>query len=235
MDSQEGPFALGWHTAGSHPEFWGEDGLHATYTLIPYGDLPDLDRSRLDGSFAWLPALPEDDTALGFEDTSVSPADKVARLAQEAADRGVSFPASFVSFLTSPEIHARLPTCTACYLDLADKIIGAPGDADGFLLRFMNDQQCCLLWYLYLRPGGEHGVVVATPEWDEETKGETLEDMVRLTEPLLCAPTFEDFVFRFWLENIIWFSLHSARRLTEEQTKYLNSVRMAKERRRPAQ
>ena len=75
---------------------------------------------------------------------------------------------------------------------------------------------------------------MATPEWDDEATGEALEDLVRLAEPLLCAPTFEDFILRFWLENTIWFSLNEARPLTSEQSEYLDGVRSARTRRRPS-
>lgn len=230
MDSRNSPFALGWYASGSHRDFWGEDGTHTTYTLVPYGDLPILDRKRLNGSLAWIPDLPADDLALAFEDITFSPADRLARLAEEAARHRVSLPDSFMRFLCTPEIHCRVPTCTACYLDLSDRMIDAPGGAEGRLLRFMNDQQCCLLWYLHLRPGGEHAVLVGAPEWDDEAEGETLEDMVRLTEVLFCSPTFDDFILRFWLENTIWFSLHRARPMTQEQWEYLGAVRSIKAR-----
>lgn len=231
MDSRNSPFAPGWYTSGSHRDFWDEDGAYSTYTFIPYHDLPAVDRTCLDGSFAWLPDLPADDFTLAFEDLTVSPGERLARLADEAARHRVSLPDSFVKFLVTPEIHRRVPTCTACYLDLSDRLIVAPGDAKGYLLRFMNDQQSVLLWYLHLPPGREHGVVVAAPEWDDAATGETLDDVVRLPELLFCAPTFEDFIHRFWLENTIWFSLHGARPMTREQKDYLDAVRDIRARR----
>ena len=88
----------------------------------------------------------------------------------------------------------------------------------------MNDQQSVLLWYLYLVPNGEHAVVVATPEWDENADGDTLEDVVRLTDIVLCAPTFDAFIHRFWLENTIWYALYEGRQMTGEQKRYLDAV-----------
>ena len=29
---------------------------------------------------------------------------------------------------------------------------------------------------------------------------------------LECAPTFAEFIYRFWLENVIWFKLEDSRR-----------------------
>jgi hypothetical protein len=154
----------------------------------------------------------------------VSPPTKLARLAEQAAYDGLSLPDSFSTFISDLRVHRRVPTCTACYLDLADRLIDAPG-ASGRLLRFMNDQQCVLLWYLYLRPDGQHAVLACTPEWDDEADGETLEDFVRLNEILFCAPTFDEFIHRFWVENTIWFSLHEARPMTPEQKRYLDAAR----------
>lgn len=225
---RDSPFPRGWYTAGSHPDFWGD--LDGTYALIPYGDLPPLDHPGSGGSFDWLPESDADDTVLAFEDLTTSPAAKLARLAAQAADERLSLPDGFSRFISSPRIHERVPTCTACYLDLADRLIDAPG-APGRLLRFMNDQQCVRLWYLYLRPDAEPTVLVGTPEWSDEADGETLEDFVQLTEPLICAPAFEEFIHRFWLENTIWFALHKARPMNQEQRWYLAAVRRARSRR----
>lgn len=89
----------------------------------------------------------------------------------------------------------------------------------------MNDQQSVLLWYLHLRPDGDHAVVAATPAWDDDAEGESVEDLVRLTQVMCCAPTFEEFMLHFWLENSIWFALDRARPLTEAQRAYLDAVR----------
>ena len=66
---------------------------------------------------------------------------------------------------------------TACYLDLPTELIELPDGAPGRLLRFMNDQQCCRLWYLHLRLEGEATVVSAWPESHDAATGETLEDV----------------------------------------------------------
>ena len=223
MDSRESPFHLGWYTCGNHPDFWGEGG--STYTLIPYTDLPPLDDVEGSGSFEWLPVPHPHDEVLAFEERTVSPSARLTRLAEQASRERVSIPASFSTFVSEPRIHQRVPTCTACYLDLAVRLIQAPGGVPGRLLRFMNDQQSVLLWYLYLRPDGQHAVVVCTPEWPDEEDGETLEDVVRLTEILFCAPTFDEFIRRFWIENAIWYALYEARQLTPEQRRYLDAAR----------
>jgi hypothetical protein len=231
MESQDNPVPLGWYTPASHQDFW-DTGRITTYVLISYRDLPPLNRSAHDGSFAWLPALPAGDYALAFEDCSPSPADKLRRLEQEVARARLWLPEGFVRFISQPELHRRVPTCTSCYLELPDRVAAAPGNPDGRLLRFMHDQQCCLLWYLYLRPARDPAVIVVTPEFDEEgADGDTPEDVMRLRDPRICAPTFEDFIHRFWIENAIWYALTEQRSLTPEQAAYVDHVRRLKMRR----
>ena len=40
-------------------------------------------------------------------------------------------------------------------------------------------------------------------------------------EALLCADSFSEFVYRFWIENEIWFALNERRGLTPEQERYV--------------
>ena len=55
----------------------------------------------------------------------------------------------------------RIPSCTACYFELPEKIIPFPGDEEGYIIRFLNDQQCVLLWYLYLTRSGKQSILVS--------------------------------------------------------------------------
>ena len=95
----------------------------------------------------------------------------------------------------------------------------------GRLLRFMNDQQCCLLWYVLLEPGGGHSVVCAAPEFDHERVGDSLEDVAEPRDAAVCAPSFEAFMHRFWLENSLWFAVNKRQPLTPEQTAYANAAK----------
>ena len=221
MESRSSPFPCGWYTCGSHQDFWGAG---STYTLVPYGDLPSLDRIQQTGTFAWLSELPDGDFALEYEDKGANPSRALNRLSEQAASLQVHLPQTFVRFLSSRELFRRVPTCTACYLDLSTTWIDAPG-VDGKMLRFMNDQQSVLLWYLFLQVGQEPAVVVATPEWLDEPSAESLDEVVRPTDVTFCAETFEEFMLRFWLENTIWFSLHEDRPLTDVQSAYVRAAK----------
>jgi hypothetical protein len=226
MERARLPFASGWYTAGTHPDLWEGDG---TYSLIPETALPPIDLDRFDGSFSWLPPLPQGDDPLDFESRAQSIAN-LERASLEAAKRRFSIPSAFTRFMTTPELHRRVPTCTACYLDVSKGLIHGPAEGGGHLLRFMNDQQTVLVWYLYLQPGGGHCVLVGIPEWRDDAQGDTLEDAIDVHEFRVCGPTFESFLFRFWIENAIWYALHNGRPLTPEQVAYVTHARTARPR-----
>lgn len=47
---------------------------------------------------------------------------------------------------------------TGCWTDVSDPL-PSPVEPGAFLVRFLRDQQDCVIWYLYLRPSGEVFVV----------------------------------------------------------------------------
>jgi len=222
----------GWYTSGTHDQLWG--GELVTYQLIPSEALPPIDDDKLDGSFAWLPVRPEGDSTLRFEE-GLSPAKanlaRLPRLAEKARSLGLSVPKPFVTFLQRPEIHGRVPTCTACYLDLSERLLKSPVRDGSRMIRFLNDSQCCVLWYVYLQKDGQSPVMAGMPSFhEEEASGSeaSLDDAVELEELVQVAPSFEAFVYRFWLENAIWYALHGGRPLTAEQKRYLEATEVAR-------
>lgn len=224
MDVRQSPFPLGWYTSATLEEFWGGEG---TYMRIPYDALPSIEGQRFDGTFAWLPPLRGADLALDFDESRPENLARLARLFQETDRLGLTVPESFVSFVSRPELHCRVPICTECYLEIPERVIESMPGTNGYLLRFMNDQQLMLLWYLYLRPDGDHGIVVGNPQWRDEPQGSTIEGMYEVKEQLLCAPDFESFIYRFWLENSVWYALSEGRALTPPLQAYLDAAKRA--------
>lgn len=225
MNVLDSPFPLGWYTAGLKESFWWGGG---TYSLIPYDQLPDLGRNDWDGSFRWLPPPHETDTVLDVDEDSDGKRLDLGPLHREAQEAGLKIPDAFAAFLTTPEIHRRVPTCTACYLDLSSRLLEPPSNQPGRLLRFMNDQQACVLWYLYLPPGDVPAVVAGTPEWLDDDSAGSIDDAVVFEQFVLCAPDFETFMYRFWIENAIWFALTERRPLSSAQRAYLDAVQRAR-------
>ena len=78
-----------------------------------------------------------------------------------------------------------------------------------------------LLWYLYLTPAGEQRVLVSPIMLDEVAQRGPLSEEWRqsiLANTFECAPSFAEFIYRFWLENVIWFKLNdTAASLTAEE------------------
>jgi hypothetical protein len=233
-----------WFTAGTNLEVWGEAG---TYKEIPYEALPPLPVVvGEEGSFAWLRGAPVSPHALDFgdfggggEEGEAGEADeeskqaaidaRLARIVFDATKLGLTVPAALVAFIGHPELHRRVPSCTACYLDVPAKLVPLPGGQPGMLLRFMNDQQCCLLWYVLLEPGGGHSVVCAAPDYEDDAIGESIEDIAKPRDVAVCAPSFEAFMHRFWLENSLWFAVNKRVPLTAEQKAYADAAKRARE------
>ena len=139
---------------------------------------------------------------------------------------GLSLPDAFLHFMASPELQERIPSCTACYFELPEKILPCPGSQDGYIISFLRDQQDCLIWYLYLTPSNEHCVLISDSglAWlaDPEQASEISHPVRILQATVVGAPSFEEFIYRFWLENTLWFKLHEHDgAFTEEEKRYI--------------
>ena len=198
-----------------------------TYCFYPYESLPPLDTSIFRGEFQWL--SPKDKSVA--EQTEIhQPSDehkqrmlaKLESIKSQAQSIGLQLPTEFVKFMSSLELQHEVPSCTACYFDLPEKIVKNPLE-EGYFIRFMNDQQDVLLWYLYLRPNGDQFVVVSNVYIDEIDFSQMNLDAFK-NAAAFCAPTFEEFLYRWWLENKLWFALDEGRALTEKEQKYLDQA-----------
>lgn len=133
----------------------------ATYCDYPYETLPPL--PPLDGTLSWLgqPGWLEssgdspDERAVRHR-LSTQAREQVRDLATQAERLGVRLPPAFMRLMAAPELYTRITEYTGCWFNLEDAQLGpCPGSEDGFVVRFLNDQQDCILWYLYLT---RHGV-----------------------------------------------------------------------------
>jgi hypothetical protein len=219
----------GWFSPGRNRSLWGEG---STYQRVPYEELPPLPK-RPGDELAWLRATSVPSDPLDVIDTDDPPSveefgPKIDLLTAEAKKLGFTVPPMLRPFMTDPDLHGHVPTCTACYIDLPDRLVPLPEGQPGRLLRFLNDQQCCLLWYLHLTPEGGHSVVCAWPEWDDDADGESLEDFVTPCDLVVCSPSFEDFIHRFWLKNTLWYAVRAKRRLTEDEQAYVDAAKRSR-------
>jgi hypothetical protein len=139
---------------------------------------------------------------------------------------------SFARFVAEPELQSRVRSCTACYLDLGDSAV--PVRDGGSLIHFLSDQQWILHWLLYCDPVGREAVVVTELPYgfevsDEDLAAFRLEDAaIAVFDPLrapaaVCAESFREFLWRFRIENEIWFALALRQRvLTAEEQAYVD-------------
>jgi hypothetical protein len=216
------PFRRAWITAG-HSDLWKCQG---TYCTVPYEYLPRLSRATDD--LGWL-----DDVSPGFDEaitlhSSDNDLGNLEGLVAEAKSLALALPEPFLRFIRTPDLQDKVPTCTACFLALSDHLVPIPAAEGYFLLRFLNDSQSCFMWYLCLGGKGEPGVVASgyflEPDIFDvmEYEGVKREDIFR--EALTCAETFTEFLYRFWIENTIWYSLHKRLPLTPIQEEYRNQI-----------
>jgi hypothetical protein len=225
MSTEQEPMMRGWFGAGGSTRLWGGWG---TYQFISPEFLPPVTKGNSD-EFAWLRSAPDPASPLRpVKGGNVE--SRLDALTAEANELGLKVPPALRVFMLDSALHGKVLSCTACYLDLPAKLIPLPDEnTPGRLLRFMNDQQCCLLWYLHLLPDGKYTVVCASPEFKGEGgSGEALEDRIeKLHHLVVCADGLEEFFRRFWVENWVWFDEHVGRELKGEFKEYVEFVKKA--------
>jgi hypothetical protein len=204
-----------------------------TYFGLSANGLPRIER-QLDQDLTWLTELPPVDESLGDDHPAAPRPHRPATSSElESLLEGTAAwtPTSFRTFVGSPEPRARVRSCTACYLDLAE--IPVPVTTGGWLIHFLSDQQWTLHWLLYSGNDGDEAVVVSeTPLGFREDPG-SARQFLDAFDPstglaAVCAESFSEFLYRFWIENEIWFALASknARRdLTAEELRYIEQYK----------
>jgi len=181
----------------------------ATYERYPYESLPPLDSSQFTGAFQWLGRVGE----LLSEQVM-----KLTDVATDLMANGLVLPQDFVTFQTRSKLYGLLDSVsvTGCWTDISEPL-PSPVDPGAFLVRFLRDQQDCVIWYLYLRPLGEafvvHSHIDYELEYEARRDGEHTEtDLDNAQEQRAaiywCAPSFEEFAYRFWVENRLWRAVH---------------------------
>jgi hypothetical protein len=110
-------------------------------------------------------------------------------------------------------------------LDVADYAVKTKGASEGHLIHFLSDSQWCVHWYIHIDCLGKE-FVVATPDaygFEFESPGENVAIDLAKEDTRFCASTFTEFIYRFWLENEIWFALARDKRpLTAIEQAYVD-------------
>jgi hypothetical protein len=218
------------------PSVWMSVGLlgfkwESTYQGYNLDEMPPIP-IQLDDDLAWLCAHGKSDleNSLAQPDACVRPLPP-ATVVDLAVQLNLTLPPAFIRFMTSSDLQSRVKSCTACYLDPGQRIVETIGSIRGHLIHFLSDSQSCAHWYLHVLHDGQVAVLESddlycylaeNAEWIENPACRL--DQIDLTRQdfRFCAFSFSEFVFRFWIENEIWYAIHGKKRpLTSLETAYL--------------
>ena len=183
-----------------------------TYGEFPFEtSLPLLSQNGFDWLIPLVPDLLREMAQFGVGGEEEKIQGNLAKVQREANSRSLRIPGAFVNFMSSNELRNRIPSCTACYFELSERLVPSPFKTGEWLIRFLNDQQGCCCWYLYFS-GDEEPFVICSGGTDDEPfldkhqpplSDLLVKDIIQHTA--FVAPNFERFIYRFWYENVEWY------------------------------
>ncbi len=199
-----------------------------TYCETPLQDLPSVEVSD---DLNWLePLHPDIDAEMkDFRRNAIERqlySQQAGRILSQANEMALRLPIAFKQLIQSEELQHRFPSATACYFDLPDAIVEAPFGMGGHIIRFLNDQQSCVLWYLYLPAQGVPSVIASCPvegaDFLEELNSDDANALADSSaETRIVAHTFPEFLYRYWLENNLWFKISLGIDFTDAESEYV--------------
>jgi hypothetical protein len=220
---EESPFPAGWWSSSREP-LWP---LRSTYDLVSFDVLPSLPEDRFDGTFDWLLETTTSGGGLDYNPGELDSegVDALPALESSARALGLQIPETFTRFVSDPGLYQRAPTPCGGFLGFSPNLIEDPSGRGGRMLRFLNDSQGCLFWYLYLSPTGESCVLGST-EWHYAHHVRERQ-VLDPDNYFWSGADFESFLFRYWIEGQI--SHHSFHRqpLPPELNAYVNAAQLA--------
>src|SRR5260370_27953037 len=123
--------------------------------------IPPIPQEHLTGQLQWLVPLdseinqemqPYRSTPEQQGEQILQWTDNVKSIVASARHLGLSLPEAFLRLMSSPELQDRIPSCTACYFNLSQLAFCPGKKEEGYVIRFLHDQQHCIIWHLYLSP-----------------------------------------------------------------------------------
>lgn len=206
------------------PPLWWGVGIRgrstsSTYQGFDHAAQPSIPFDRFDGSFRWLrEALV---TYPSF--TPVGPGD-AAWAERLGALRAAGFhvPVALEVFLADPVLHRAVPSCTDNHVMSAQTAVEQPLPDGDLFLTFYQDSQYCVVWGIRLGRGDDvyAPILAGPPEFPED---EGPDPSPRFPDLSFSAPTLESFLYRWWIENRIWFAttFRDGPPMTPEEQAYL--------------
>jgi uncharacterized protein (TIGR02996 family) len=204
----------------------GQRGTSATYEAFSYANQPALPMERFAGTFDWLAASRE---WVKGRPAETGWREKIAAL----RSRGLRVPSAFERLMLSEELKARVPSCTDNFFISGEDAEEHPLPDGATFLTFYSDSQSCVIWGLRLAEADHYAPVLAgapQPPDRDPPKGRPSFVFPTLS---FCAPSLEAFLYRWWLENSIWFATEfdqTRRALTADEAQYLERLSSASKR-----
>jgi hypothetical protein len=188
---------------------------------FPYHALPPIPMQELRGDFTWLPKQVRSPGATGgwSEESRREWFAQFAKLGVQAEQLGLKLPAPFLKYmLTDLRLRADL---NSCWGPLQDWIAESPKGERGRLFAFTTAGQGGLVWYLYLMEGVDDHCVVVSCDCLGFNNGSEPQFPEQPENVYYCAPSFEAFVYRSWIEwEISWALTEEKRPLSKDEQAY---------------
>jgi uncharacterized protein (TIGR02996 family) len=216
------------------PTAWFSDSLggvrasRGPFGSLCYEELPPLPVAELRGDFAWLLACDSLDSPTDNDRSRWQGNAQTAkqRLAETAASLGLTPPPEFLRYVGDIDLQMRPRNGSDYVIHFDGRIEPSPAGDGGYLLPFDSLGDCHVMWELYLTTSG-YSCVVAT-SWLFNKGPATafpISSYGSEKRVVFCAPSFEAFLFRYWLENEISHALDAQTPLTALQQAYLDHYR----------
>jgi hypothetical protein len=169
----------------------------------------------MNGTFDWLKNAPVQEQSIAGSSKATE-----AALAQLVTSHPTGLPKEFIDFFRTLSLWRRIRSCTHCYLRLDAASVPIRGGL-GRLVRFLSDSQDCKHWSLYISPCGTSHSVVATYRYSGSEFANERGGMPYPKDITICAASFEEFLYRFWMENELWYAVHNMGPMPVGGTEYL--------------
>lgn len=126
---------------------------------------------------------------------------EIAQLQAEAQEKQLTLPEDFLLFMKDKRLLFRVKSNIDAYFELPELIEEVLPSSGNYLLRFYSDSQYTCFWYLCLDQQGNACVCFSEDLYGDIEEEPGFEKTVHKIE--FCAPTFEEFIFRHWIETSI--------------------------------
>jgi hypothetical protein len=222
------------HPLASLPRAWWfpglpgyrSDGQRSTYVRHDLDEQPGVARRE---DLTWLEGESEK-AEWSVADEDAAPARPLTVAGLEVVAPGLPVPPSLRLLAERPELQRRIRSATACHLDLGDFAVETTVEG-GHLIHVLSDQQWIRHWVLYLDAHGGEAVLTSREpigldlpaDWPPPPRVVPIGSGEIDLE--VCADSFAEFLYRFWIENEIFFAHRQSRALSPPAAAYAAGFR----------